>query len=146
MLMTSTDGYEFSLNLLGYQFPDNLNNKYDANWLVISIAVTAPKGSWTARGPYLLQWEAERLATWLEGMTKGAPFGARIGFIEPNLKFELVDQSVERMTLRIWFNAEFHPPWSEHYGASRLVDEGDFVDFQLSPKDLMMAARSMRSD
>ncbi len=147
MLIKSGDGSEFSLTVEGYQFPGNVADKYDANWLIISIDVKVPKGAWSAKGPYLLQWEAEQLATWLEGVTKGAPFGDHIEFMEPNLAFGLVERSAEEVTLRVHVEAEFRPPWSEHFSDKRgVVGYGSSVDFRLSPQDLMNAAGSLRSD
>lgn len=145
MLIKGQDGSEFSLVVEGYEFPESRDSKYDANWLMVSISVKAPQGAWSARGPYLLQWEAEQLATWMEGMTKGGPFGEHINFCEPNIGFGISGKRPDLLTLRVDLNAEFRPPGSERR-PSRLVDEGTSVEFRLSSQDLLSAARALRSE
>lgn len=145
MRIKSNDGSEFSLVIEGYEFPERFDNRYDANWLIVSISVKAPQGAWNGRGPYLLQWEAERLAAWMEGMTKGAPFAERIDFTEPDLEFAIGGRPPDPLVLRVYLNAEFRPPWSTRH-PSRVLDEGTSVEFRLSSQDLLNAARALRSD
>jgi len=143
--LTSTTGSEFALKIEGYQFSARGIDRYDDNWLQISIEVKSPQGEWNARGPYLLQWEADRLATWLEGMSKVAPipgnlaFTEDLSFNEPNLRFELRERTGESSTLRLHFEIEFRPPWADKDGES-------YLDLSLSSDDLLNAARTMRAE
>ena len=146
MHLTSNTGSEFTLKIEGYEFSAKGKDRYDDNWLVISIEVKSPKGEWKARGPYLLQWEAEQLATWLEGMSKevalpgNLAFTDDLPFMEPNLRFELRRRPGEVLTLRIHFEIEFRPPWTDKY-------QGESpVDLHISRDDLQNAARAWRAE
>ena len=55
MKLQSKNGNSFSLEIVGYQFPEITDCDYDSNWLVIQIAVTNPDGTWTARDPSCLR-------------------------------------------------------------------------------------------
>ena len=146
MRLTSTTGSEFTLKIEGYESSARGIDRYDDNWLGISIVVKSPQGEWTARGPYLLQWEAEQLATWLEGMSKKAPlpgnlsFTDDLSFMEPNLWFEMRRRPGESSVLRIQFGIEFRPPWADKYHGE------SYVDLTLSVDDLLNAARGLRAD
>ena len=134
------------MTIEGYEFSARGEDRYDDNWLEISIEVKSPQGEWNARGPYLLHWEAEQLATWLEGMSKEAPlpgnlaFHDDLSFMEPNPRFELRKRPGESPTLRIHFGIEFRPPWADKYHGESVVD------LSLSADDLLNAARGLRAE
>ena len=146
MHLRSTDGSEFTLKIEDYEFSAMGKDRYDANWLVISIDVKSPQGEWKARGPYLLQWEAEQLGTWLEGASKDARLPANLAFTddlsfaEPNLKFELGRRSEDFLILRIHFEIEFRPPRADKYQGE------SYVDLDLSRGEMVNAARAWRAE
>ena len=134
------------MKIEAYESSAPVEDRYDANWLVISIEVKAPDGDWRGRGPYLLQWEAEHLATWLEGMSRHAPFPSNLAFtdelsfVEPNLRFEILGRPGDSPTLGIHFGIEFRPPWADKYHGE------SYIDLSLSDDDLLNAARTLRAE
>src|SRR3954452_11841563 len=71
MQLASRDGHSLDLKILGYQFPHLETQQYDSNWLIVSGNVTGPIGSWQFSDPFLLTYEAERLASWMDAVADG---------------------------------------------------------------------------
>ncbi len=82
---SNEDGSSLKVRILGYQYPENSRDQYDADWLRIEGIATHPKGNWRFCDPCLLTWEASALAAWLESCGDAANAQTSIGFIEPNL-------------------------------------------------------------
>jgi hypothetical protein len=132
-------GQRLGLQVLGYEFPTNANNKYDANWLRINVRVVHREGTWESADPSLLTWELEALADWFERIADGAPVGWECSFTEPNLRFQLRWTPGARK-LRAYFELESRPPWARRDG---LFDDL-FVDFDVDPVALRAAASDLR--
>jgi hypothetical protein len=143
MLLKSPETHsEFELTIVGYQFPKIENEMYDSNWLMISIKVTVPRGSWTATHPSLLTWEVERLADWLRAVAENEPVETEQDFIEPNLSFSIAGRSRDSITLRVYCGYESKPPWTRA-GPATLEDHQ--VVLKVTPDDLKSAAESLRA-
>jgi hypothetical protein len=95
------------LKLVRYQFPSIVDDEWDSNWLIVSGAVSVDGKSWRFEDPCLTNFEAARLADWLEKVARGQG-GPEIGFVEPNLGFERTTQE----NIRVTFTLESAPPWA----------------------------------
>ncbi|HNR13321.1 MAG TPA: hypothetical protein PKM59_08415 [Thermodesulfobacteriota bacterium] len=140
MLLKDTNA-EFEMRIVGYQFPDLEDVQYDSDWLNISVRATLPQGSWTYTDPSLLTYEVAELADWLDAVADGTAVSTGIGFIEPNLAFEMVEE--EPRKLRVYFDAETRPPSAPYdpEGTEEL-----WAEFTVSADDLRTAAASLRKD
>ena len=91
MILRGRDLSEFELRVVGYQFPDIVGDEWDANWLVVEIRVApVDERPWRSIDPSLLTWEVERLSNWLEALASGRAVEEGEDFVEPNLRFEVV--------------------------------------------------------
>jgi len=145
MLLTGEEGNEFQLNVTGYEFPTGTWNWHDANWLVISMRVKAPQGSWQASGPYLLTEEVEQLAKWLAEQSEGPSGSDQIDFMEPDLAFRVASSAPESVLIRVVFELEFLPPWAR--GREVEDDEEEvWVELMVKRKEVLDAAVSLRSE
>ena len=142
MHLQGSDGTSLGLKIVGYEFPEEVEAEYDSNWLVIRLSATLPQGSWIATHPCLLTYEVTELANWLEEVARGTAAEREIGFVEPNIWFQVVETPNGQRCLRAYFGAECRPPWAftlEH-------DRGDiFAEFALHELELHRAAESLRA-
>jgi hypothetical protein len=140
MPLSGSDGQAIELQIAGYQFPETLNDRFDANWLVIAGRVRHPSGCWIFRDPCLLTFEFAQLAGWLEAVEAGKQDNAEISFIEPNLWFRLGEYD-PGAALRVFFELESRPGWA----SCRVAFANDlWVEFPLGELDLKRAAADLR--
>src|SRR4051812_43563925 len=99
MNFKGSNGTSLELKIVGYQFPALATEEYDSNWLQIQIRATIPEGSWTTTDPCLLTYEAAELADWFDAVHEGRASDDVLGFLEPNLRFEIRGNGAR--TLRI---------------------------------------------
>lgn len=130
----------FRLRIERYAYEGEHLNRWDANWMRIGLDAAAPQGSWQVSDPLLLSWEIEELAEWLEAVARSLPAEPVLGFVEPNLRFELRERAGAARSVRIHFDLEAKPPWLKRSG-----DDECFIDFTLASAELLMAARSLRA-
>ncbi len=144
MILRSRDLSEFELRVAGYQFPEIDYDGYDSNWLIVKIrAAPAGERPWKSTDPSLLTWEVERLSSWLDALGAGRPVEDEEYFIEPNLRFEVVDRDEDTITMRVYFELESRPPWFFADGAG-MADL--WVDLHVDGDDLRAAAEGLRHD
>lgn len=101
----------FELWVVDYQFLDDKNDEYDSNWLTIGIRLKGFKSEWTKSDPSLLTWELKSLSDWLQKILTGDFAEKEIEFIEPNLKFELIDNTHDPYKMRTHLTLESRPVW-----------------------------------
>ncbi len=140
MLLSGDDSNRFELSVVGYQFPHLENEEYDSDWLRIHIQVNHPRGTWTSTDSCLLTWEVERLVEWFTSIAKGNPIADDEDFIEPNLRFELLD---DRSRMRVYFELECRPSWAPSDGAGM---NDLWVDLNANAQELRNGAASLRAD
>ena len=137
MKLQASNGNSFELRIIGYQFPDKTDCKYDANWLIIEIEVAHPDGTWRARDPSRLTTEVATLSRWLRHHNQTYNKTQDCGFIEPNLEFRFSD---DRETLSVYFDLELRPDWIP----DKYHFDGDvFIDFPMAEIDLQTAANEL---
>ncbi|MFT4076566.1 MAG: hypothetical protein QM647_13665 [Asticcacaulis sp.] len=121
------------LKIVGYQFPNEIRDAYDSNWLMVLGHAGIDGRSWSFTDPCLLTTEVEALADWLVAVASGAASSQDCGFIEPNLYFKRSSPN----TIHVSFSLESRPPWAE---------KGDFeteygFEVPVGPSFLTMAER-----
>ena len=144
MLLRGSEGNELELAVVGYQFPDEERDPWDSNWLLVSVRVLAPEGSWAVVDPCLTTWEAKRLVSWLVHAAAREPSVVPMTFTEPNLTVVAgpVAGAPDRVQVRARFALELRPPWAHQVaGTDNLT-----VDLEVRRGDLARAAASLLSD
>jgi len=119
--LTGPSGSMLELRLLSYEFP-HLDDKWDANWLIIQMTVVDGSRQWSATEPALLTWEVSRLVKWLRQLADAEP-DAKSGFhaTEHNLSFRAEGYGDE-IRLRAHLSHEFHPEYRSWRASGRRYD------------------------
>ncbi|HEV8384851.1 MAG TPA: hypothetical protein VGQ11_08260 [Candidatus Acidoferrales bacterium] len=99
MRLFGPTGDSFDLEIIGYEFPAEICDLFDSNWLQIQTEVSVGEHVWRGIDPSLLTWEIVELANWLERVADGRPTSPAAEFMEPELRFQLVDR--ENQTIRL---------------------------------------------
>lgn len=144
MRMTGSDGGEFGLEIVGYEFPEQVGDTESNNILLIRVDASTSGGSWSASDPCLQTWDIARLADWLEDLAgKRRTVWSEQSFTEPNLSFHVLHNAGDRAIVRVYFELELRPPWSP----SRWAGLRDvWVDLDVAPADLRAGADALRED
>jgi hypothetical protein len=144
MLLRGREGNELELGIVGYQFPDETRDPWDSNWLLVSVRVLAPEGSWEVVDPCLTTWEAKRLVSWLVHAASRDPASTPMTFTEPNLTVVARSRTSAplRVHVRACFALELRPPWARTAAGSTNL----CVDLDVKRDDLARAAASLLSD
>lgn len=144
MLLCGREGNELELGVVGYQFPDEERDPWDSNWLLVSVRVLAPAGSWEVVDPCLTTWEAKRLVSWLVHAAARDPSSVPMAFTEPNLTVIARSRSSAplRVHVRACFALELRPPWARTAAGSNNL----CVDLDVERGDLARAAASLLAD
>jgi hypothetical protein len=140
MRLVGKEGEELYLEVLGYQFPETKDDKWDSEWLIIAGQISCPRGRWKFREPCLCTFELQALAAWLRDIQVGGP-ERELCFTEPNLRFEHVETSNGDQLL-VAFSQESSPPWAtedERYG------EGYALSFPFCLNDFVTASAALES-
>lgn len=144
MILRDRDFSEFELRIAGYQFPELEGDEWDSNWLIVEVRVApVDERPWKSTDPSLLTWEVERLSGWLEVLASGQAVEESADFVEPNLRFELVERVEDIFTIRVYFELESRPPWFFAHEA-RMDDL--WIDLHMDHEDLRTAAEDLRRD
>jgi len=96
-----------TLEVSGYQYPDNASGRWDRNWLVIIGRVLAAGRSWAFKDPCLTTFELSQLRRWFGAIQARNSPVKTCYFTEPNLEFSY-DEASELLEGR--FRLESAPP------------------------------------
>ncbi len=141
--LAGKEGNQLEMAILGYQFPNELTDPWDSNWLLVSVKVVTPAGSWEVVDPCLTTWETKRLVSWLVGAV-GRTDAPAATFVEPNLTVSAapVAGSPEGVLLTFGLALELRPPWGQGTGSA-----GDFrVILDIDRPSVARAAASLLGD
>ena len=122
MILGTHGDNQLLFKIAGYQFPNNRNNEFDANWLMITIDLTTPQGHWEKTDPSLLTWEVQSLIDWLEAVVIDKEEWNAINFTEPNLSFCILDKEPQQITLGLGLALEGRPPFLVSSAKSKATD------------------------
>ncbi len=137
-MLLGRDDTSLELSVVGYQFPETIDDGWDSNWLIVSGRVSHPRGSWTFMDPCLTTFELERLASWLDDVAAGRP-APKSAFTEPNLMFRY--ESGPEPMIEVDVAYESAPPWI--LGEPR--PEGVTLHFPISMNNPRLAADELRN-
>lgn len=146
MTLVSASGDEFELAFIRDSFADAQDGVGDANWATVNFRVATEASSWEETAPCLNFYEFRALAEWLErcaALREGDPEPAELELLQPELRFRLLRQSPELVTIRIWFHLEDRP---EEFIVDTPTDELEFLDLPLERGGLLLAAEQLRQD
>jgi hypothetical protein len=108
------DRFRLEMSVSGYEFPDRLENPFDANWLVIRLALHMLHGAWywQVEDAGALTWELDDCIHWLRQLSAGqAVPNQRCGFSEPDIQFETILNDLgNAVGLTVYLKDEFQPP------------------------------------
>ena len=148
MLLAGLEGNELELRVVGYQFPGDDTDPWDSNWLLVSVRVVSPAGTWEVVDPCLTTWETKHLVRWLVAIVRepGAardPSAGPVTFSEPNLVVSARAKPADpnRVLLRAAFQLELRPPWARGSGGAELS-----VELDVGRAALARAAASLLAD
>ncbi|HEY0658877.1 MAG TPA: hypothetical protein VGD05_10400, partial [Pyrinomonadaceae bacterium] len=125
MLLRKDDDTELKMNIVGYQFPQLIDDPDDGNWLNVKIQVKHPNGNWQRIDSCLETFELKFLFEWFEDISEGKKVENHLYFTEPCLEFE-IKRNEEKTEIRVFLSYEFAPPWIKKY------EESFFIDFIIS--------------
>ncbi len=155
MKFNSSNGDEFSISPLRYQFPgatpdgDMLG---DANWIVVRGVVRLSDGrTWSFDDPCMLAKDLPEVERWLRGVadgyvsSRGWDYFNRadrihpvLGFLEQELALRLAERGDERCVIEVAFNAAAHP--------ERSHDEPFYLRLDISILDVERAANEWHQE
>lgn len=141
MLLTSRDGSQLEVHIVGYQFPDS-----DENWLLIHTSVTTAVGYGENLDPCWETQEARRIITWFRAMSQSVPVHPWGGYcLEHELEFELIGESESSVTLRADIILE-HGVWQPSNGSQPIRDHGFSLALELERRQLAVAADELEEE
>ncbi len=100
----------FSLEMVGYRYPDEFADEYDANRLIVRVTAKNLQGAWSAEAPSLLTWEVEDIIRWSRG---GFVIEPLLNFVEPELQLLANPIDAERVRLQATLSGRMLPAWRE---------------------------------
>ncbi len=146
MLLQGRQGTELELRIVGYQFPNERFDPWDSNWLLVSIRVVAPQGTWEVVDPALTTWEGEQVVRWLAALAQRADLliGRPLALTEPNITLSArpIPGEPHRALVQACFALELRPPWLKAVAGSGNL----CVDLDVARAQLASAAADLRAD
>lgn len=128
------------LRIANYQFPREIEDKWDSNWLQIHLKVRSNLSNWQTVDPSLTTWEVQSIIDWLEELLDGKDDSAQyLKFTEPNLEFRLLPPVLKLYRLRIGFHLESRPMSAEEKSEY-------FVDCELDHQEIWQAAEGLKAE
>jgi hypothetical protein len=101
-------GDYLKISIEGYQYPDSDYEYYDSNWLLINGELSHQGSKYQFTDPCLLTRDVAELSDWLDHVANGTVKDPRIGFVEPNLEFEVMAEN--KIRISTWVMASpVHP-------------------------------------
>jgi hypothetical protein len=142
MLLKSDDEKEFELALITDPLPDTQDGHGDNAAVTAAFRVATGDDSWEETAPCLSTFEFQNLAEWLTAVADGTGDEAEIELLEPDLRFVVIKDHGDRLTLRIGFRLDNRP---EEFGVDSETD-AKRVDLRLTRDRLRAAAEQLRHD
>jgi hypothetical protein len=142
MLLKGEDEKEFELALIPERLVDTQDGFGDSGALTATFRVATADDSWEETAPCLNTFEFHTLADWLMAVADGTGDVAEVELLEPELRFAVVKDQGDRITLRIGFHLEGRP---EEFGVDALTDARR-VDLRITRDRVRTAAEQLKHD
>ena len=140
MKLKGSSGAEIQLVVLGYEYPDVHEDRWDSNWLTVSGHAADPQGTtWRFSAPCVTTFELADLADWLEGLAADGRHPDVFEFTEPHLRFAYTPWP--RRALHVTLNRELAPSQAAGEGTGG----GLTLEFPLPEVDAVELAAQVRS-
>ena len=141
MILNGINNQTVEIKITNYQFPNEIADYYDKNWLNIYLKVKSNVGNWQTIDPSLLTREVKEVINWFTMLSKNLVSKEKeLNFIEPNLSFELLENSNNSLKLfRINFKLESRPK-------SAKADKKYFVDCLADNRELKRIADELKTE
>ncbi len=102
MKIIGIDKQKVEIKIEAYQFSKNSRYVEDRNWLNVFLNAQSKKGNWKTTDPALTTSDMVRMKNWFrEILENGKPNENVLEFIEPNLSFELLEDSESDNLIRV---------------------------------------------
>jgi len=139
MIFYGINNQTVEIKITNYQFPSETNDDWDKNWLNIYLKVKSDVGNWQTIDPSLTTWEVRETIDWFNILSKDLlPKNLKLNFTEPNLSFELFENSYGLMKMfRINFNLESRPQLA-------INNKEYFVDCSVDNQELKRIATDLK--
>lgn len=133
MKLTSTDGIELNLKILGYEFPE-IKNGIDSNWLKLNLEIKGRGINLNETDPSLQASELEELTRWMMMLILGKlEVNQYWQPLEGNLTFEFGGKKENIYLIRIYTHENFS------------VGLNCFsLDFLYTDRELALVVKSLR--
>lgn len=110
----ANDRFLLQMSIVGYEFPEVIDDRHDANWLLIRLVLQSQHGAWRwqVEDAGALTWELERCIDWLLKLSAEEAVDLEYcGFSEPDIAFETIrNDDHEVVGLSVQLMDEFQPP------------------------------------
>lgn len=144
MKLTSIDGSELELTIKGYEFPAIASG--DDDWLLVTLKAKTKEGSWEKTEPCMQPDDARRLIRWLKRCANRKRFSSNLEFLEPYIRFNIVDIQPEYLQMRAYLEETFRPPWNPAEFVIYDDEQSYFIDLKVTSAILEAAAISFRAE
>lgn len=115
MYIGQTGENQIAIAVAGYQYPENPQNYFEANWLMVDLAVCTPKAQWQAQAPVILSSELNCFIDWLQAIGENRAQNRFFDFEEPTLYICMTDHTAHTITLEFHFHLDFRCPEEEKH-------------------------------
>jgi hypothetical protein len=142
MLLAGENGTEFEMGLIADRIDDIQDSYGDDTAITIAFRVVTPQDEWEETAPCLNIFEITNLAEWLEGLVGLRPEIGELELLEPELKFSVVGDNGDRVTIRIDFHLHDRP---EEFNVDAHTDQ-HHVDIHIERSQVKVAIAQLRQD
>lgn len=142
MFIKGEDDREFELALIADPLADVQDGFGDAAAVTVTFRVATPDESWEETAPCLSPFEFQNLVEWLNAVADGGGNEAELELLQPELRFAVVKEGAERVTLRIGFHLADRP---EEFEVDAPTDVKR-VDLRVTKDRLRTAAEQLKHD
>ncbi len=115
MYIGQTDGNQIALEIEGYQYPEEPQNYFEANWLMVRLTVCTATVQWQAKAPVILSSELNCFIDWLQAVGENMAQNRFFDFEEPTLYVCLESRTPHTITLEFHFHLDFRCPDEEQH-------------------------------
>lgn len=103
MKLENGNGASFSLDIVGYQYPDILDQYWDSNWLFVQIQIQLSEQSFSVKDPCLTTFEVPLIIDWLQRFAMNGAVEKGLVFTEPTVQFKCNIVRNGKQSLRVIF-------------------------------------------
>ena len=142
MLLAGENGTEFELGLLADPIIDAQDDFGDDTAPRVTFRVATRDEEWEETSPVINTFELTNLAEWLEGLIGERHEMGEIELLESELRFSVVGETGERVTIRIDFRFDDRPQELDVDAPTDL----DHIDIKIDREHIGIALAQLRHD